>query len=46
VALLNAGRVALQPVITHRFPLDQFAAALEALGTPTQTARGKILLEP
>jgi 2-desacetyl-2-hydroxyethyl bacteriochlorophyllide A dehydrogenase len=46
VALLNAGRIDLQPVITHRFPLDQFAAALEALGTPTQTARGKILLEP
>jgi len=45
VALLNAGRLNLQPVVTHRFPLDQYEAALDALGTPTQAARGKVLLE-
>jgi threonine dehydrogenase-like Zn-dependent dehydrogenase len=46
VALLNAGRVDLQPVVTHRFSLDQFQAALDTLAKPTQAARGKVLLEP
>jgi threonine dehydrogenase-like Zn-dependent dehydrogenase len=46
VTLLNAGRLDLLPVITHRFPLDQFAAALDVLGMPTEAARGKVLLEP
>ncbi len=46
VALLNAGRLDLQPVVTHRFSLDQFEAALDALATPTQAARGKVMLEP
>ena len=45
VALLNAGRVDLQPVVTHRFSLDQFQAALDTLATPTQAARGKVLLD-
>jgi threonine dehydrogenase-like Zn-dependent dehydrogenase len=46
VALLNAGRLDLRHVVTHRFSLDQFEAALDALATPTQAARGKVLLEP
>ncbi len=46
VALLNAGHLDLQPVVTHRFPLHQFQAALDALATPTQGARGKVMLEP
>lgn len=45
VALLNAGRLDLQSVVTHRFPLDQFEAALDVLAKPTQAARGKVLLE-
>jgi 2-desacetyl-2-hydroxyethyl bacteriochlorophyllide A dehydrogenase len=45
VALLNAGRLDLQPVVTHRFTLDQYEAALHTLATPTQTARGKVLLD-
>jgi threonine dehydrogenase-like Zn-dependent dehydrogenase len=45
VALLNVGRLNLQPVVTHRFPLDRFEAALDALARPTEAARGKILLD-
>jgi L-iditol 2-dehydrogenase len=45
VALLNAGRIDLQPVISHRFSLDQYAAALDTLARPTESARGKVLLD-
>jgi L-iditol 2-dehydrogenase len=45
VALLNAGRIDLQPVITHRFSLDQYEAALDTLARPTESARGKVLLD-
>jgi len=45
VALLNAGRLNLQPVVTHRFSLEQYEAALNTLATPTPAARGKVLLE-
>jgi 2-desacetyl-2-hydroxyethyl bacteriochlorophyllide A dehydrogenase len=45
VALLNAGRLDLQPLVTHRFPLDQYEAALDTLARPTESARGKVLLD-
>jgi L-iditol 2-dehydrogenase len=45
VALLNAGRLDLQALITHRFPLDQYRAALDTLGRPAESARGKVLLD-
>ncbi len=44
VELLNAGRLPLGSVVTHRFPLEAFGEAFEALTRPTG-ARGKILLE-
>ena len=44
VALLNAGRLDLSFLVTHRFALDRYADALEALRHPTGT-RGKVLLE-
>ena len=45
VALLNAGRLDMQSLVTHRFSLDQYEAALHTLATPTQAARGKVLLD-
>jgi L-iditol 2-dehydrogenase len=45
VALLNAGRLDMQPLVTHRFPLDQYTAALDTLARPTESARGKVLLD-
>lgn len=45
VALLNAGRLDLQPMVTHRFSLDQYEAALDTLAKPTEAARGKVLLD-
>jgi 2-desacetyl-2-hydroxyethyl bacteriochlorophyllide A dehydrogenase len=45
VALLNAGRLDLQALVTHRFPLEQYEAALDTLARPTESARGKVLLD-
>jgi 2-desacetyl-2-hydroxyethyl bacteriochlorophyllide A dehydrogenase len=44
VALLNSGRLNLGYLVTHRFPLDKFAEAIETLRhAPGQ--RGKVLLD-
>jgi 2-desacetyl-2-hydroxyethyl bacteriochlorophyllide A dehydrogenase len=44
VALLNSGRLDLGYLVTHRFPLDKFAEAIETLRqSPGQ--RGKVLLD-
>ena len=43
VALLNAGRLELAFLVTHRFPLAGWAQALEALRGP-DSPRGKVLL--
>jgi len=45
VALLNAGRLDMDALVTHRFPLDQYQAALDTLATPSESARGKVLLD-
>jgi len=45
VALLNAGRLDLQGLVTHRFSLDQYQAALATLERPAESARGKVLLD-
>jgi L-iditol 2-dehydrogenase len=42
--LLRAGRLDLGGLVTHRFPLERHADAIEALRTPTG-ARGKVLVE-
>ena len=44
VELLNEGRIQPGRIITHRFPLDDYGAAFEALQA-TDGARGKVLLE-
>ena len=45
VTLLNAGRLDLGFLVTHRFPLGEWAAALEMLRDPDPgTPRGKVLL--
>ena len=44
VGLLNEGRITPGRIVTHRFPLDEYAAAFEAL-QGTVGARGKVLLE-
>jgi len=45
VTLLNAGRLDLGFLVTHRFPLGEWAAALETLRDPDPgTPRGKVLL--
>jgi 2-desacetyl-2-hydroxyethyl bacteriochlorophyllide A dehydrogenase len=41
---LNAGRLDLGGLVTHRFPLDDYAGAIEALRHPGGT-RGKVLVE-
>lgn len=47
VALLGTGRFHPSRLITHRFPLGQYAAAFELLRRPTPgEARGKIVLLP
>ncbi len=45
VALLNAGRLDLQALVTHRFPLDRYQAALDTLARPTDSTRGKVVLD-
>lgn len=44
VQLLNSGRLDLGFLVTHRFPLTDWAAAISALRTPVGT-RGKVLLQ-
>ncbi len=44
VALLNSGDLNLGTLVTHRFPLDDFAEAVATLRHSTGP-RGKILLE-
>ena len=45
VRLLNAGRLELGFLVTHRFPLGEWAAALDALRDPDpESPRGKVLL--
>ena len=45
VTLLNAGRLDLDFLVTHRFPLTEWAAALDTLRDPDPaTPRGKVLL--
>jgi len=44
VALLNAGRLDLADLVTHRFGADRWADALEELRHP-QGERGKVLLD-
>ncbi len=41
--LLNSGVVDLRPVVTHRFPLDKFEEALEAMASGNS---GKVVLFP
>jgi 2-desacetyl-2-hydroxyethyl bacteriochlorophyllide A dehydrogenase len=42
--MLNAGRLDLGGLVTHRFALDAYADAVDALRNPSGT-RGKVLLE-
>ena len=44
VGLLNERRIQPGRIVTHRFPLDDYGAAFEALRA-TDGARGKVLLE-
>jgi 2-desacetyl-2-hydroxyethyl bacteriochlorophyllide A dehydrogenase len=44
VELLNGGRLRPGPLVTHVFPLDDYAAAFDELATPSG-ARGKVMLE-
>jgi 2-desacetyl-2-hydroxyethyl bacteriochlorophyllide A dehydrogenase len=44
VALLNSGRLQPGALITHRFRLDDYAAAFDELATPNGP-RGKVMLE-
>ena len=43
VQLLNSGRMDFQFLVTHRYPLDKWANALDSLRTPTGE-RGKVVL--
>jgi 2-desacetyl-2-hydroxyethyl bacteriochlorophyllide A dehydrogenase len=45
VALLNAGRLDMQAVVTHRFPLERYQAAIDTLARPADAVRGKVLLD-
>jgi len=44
VDLLNSGELDLSFIVTHRFPLTEWAAALETLRSASSGARGKVLL--
>lgn len=44
VGLLNAGALAPAQIVTHRFPLDRFERAFQALADP-RGPRGKVVLE-
>ncbi len=44
VDLLNSGELDLSFIVTHRFPLTEWAAALETLRSANSGARGKVLL--
>ena len=44
VELLNSGRLDLGSLVTHRYPLEEFAAALACLRAPVG-ARGKVILD-
>jgi L-iditol 2-dehydrogenase len=44
VELLNRGRIAPGRIVTHRYPLEAFERAFEALTSPSGP-RGKVLLE-
>ena len=44
VSELNAGRLELGSLVTHRFPLSEYAAAIDALRHPVG-ARGKVLID-
>jgi threonine 3-dehydrogenase len=41
--LLSSGKLKIDDIITHRFPLDQFGEAIELVGSGRT---GKVLLEP
>ena len=42
--LVRSGRVRLQPIVTHRFPLDRIAEAFETqMNTPLS---GKVIVAP
>ena len=43
VELLNAGRVQVQPLFTHRFPLKDLAEAIRTQATPEAL---KVLVKP
>jgi 2-desacetyl-2-hydroxyethyl bacteriochlorophyllide A dehydrogenase len=43
-ALLRAGQITVGPLVTHRFPLEKFADAYEALRSATGV-RGKVMLD-
>jgi threonine dehydrogenase-like Zn-dependent dehydrogenase len=44
VELLNVGRLRLGRLITHQFPLDDYASAFDELAAPSG-ARAKVMLE-
>jgi len=46
VRVLNEGKADLGWLVTHRFPLDDFAEGLKAIRQGSDTERGKVLLVP